>query len=260
MNKIYLLGDLHAQAHHVENLHRRVGLDDTDTVILLGDVGANFWCDRRDETFKRMLSKIPGTFFCIRGNHERRASDVATMPEKRKLWTEEEYFGNKVLVEKKYPKIKYASDVPALYNIAGYTTLIIPGAFSPDKHYRKKGETWFENEQCSAEELAVADELFKNNEIDLVLSHTAPASYEPTDLFFAGFNQALIDKTMERELGHMEYIYDYKVWCWGHYHAFREYRREPVKPSPEDTRLVMLFNEEAVELENLMNDEKLKTY
>lgn len=258
MNKVYILGDIHAQYHHIYNLYQREKLDETDTIILLGDVGANFFLDRRDETFKRQLSKFSCSFFCIRGNHEQRPSRISKMPNKRFLWEKGVMWNNGVLFESKYPKIKYAKDEPSIYNIHGYTTLIIPGAYSPDKYQRKKNISWWEDEQCSEEELKLADSLFKKHQVDLVLSHTCPISYEPSDLYWPGFDQSLIDKTMEREMGHMEHIYNYKCWCWGHFHKFREYPRETKAPSYADPRCVMLFNDYAIELENLMNDKELR--
>ena len=81
--------------------------------------------------------------------------------------------------------IKYALDQPALYDINGWKTLIYPGAYSVDKYYRIKHNLgWFANEQLSDAERIDGFRLAKENEqIDMVLSHTAPMVYQPTDLF-----------------------------------------------------------------------------
>ena len=50
---------------------------------------------------------------------------------------------------------------------------------------------------------------------DLVLSHTCPYLYEPTDLFLAGLDQSTVDSTMERYLGEIEFNLDYKRWAFG---------------------------------------------
>ena len=88
-----------------------------------------------------------------------------------------------------------------------------------------------------------------NWKCDLVLSHTCPIMYEPTDLFLPIVDQSMIDKTMERYLGQIEYKLDYRAWCWGHYHKFRDY------PRPDGRFRTMLFNDYAIELNSYMNGE-----
>ena len=39
-----------------------------------------------------------------------------------------------------------------------------------------------------------------NNKIDIILSHTCPLKYEPTEVFMKGIDQSDIDKSMERFL------------------------------------------------------------
>jgi 3-oxoacid CoA-transferase subunit A len=85
---------------------------------------------------------------------------------------------------------------------------------------------------------------------DLVLSHTCPIIYEPTDLFLSCIDQSMVDKTMERYLGEIEYKLDYRAWCWGHYHQHREY------PSPDGRRRLMLMHE-VVRLEDVMESKDI---
>ena len=141
MKHIYLIGDIHSDWRHIRNwvqrmpkLFRDKDAEDENILICLGDFGGNYFCNHRDEEFKKKLCNYPITYFVIRGNHEERASNCAIKhPED---WTEEEFFSGKVLVEKAFPQIKYAMDCPSLYNIEGYKTLVIPGAYSVDKMYR----------------------------------------------------------------------------------------------------------------------------
>ena len=81
---------------------------------------------------------------------------------------------------------------------------------------------------------------------DLVISHTCPWFYMPTDLFLPGLDQSTVDNTMERYLGELEYDLDYKRWAWGHYHADRLY------PWVEGKEKLMLFNEKVVDLRKFM--------
>lgn len=82
---------------------------------------------------------------------------------------------------------------------------------------------------------------------DLVLSHTCPYPYEPTDLFLAGLDQSTVDSTMERYLGEIEFNLDYKRWAFGHFHADRLY------PWADGRQMLMLFNENVVNLDKFMN-------
>ena len=71
--------------------------------------------------------------------------------------------------------------------------------------------------------------------------------FEPTDLFLATVDQSMVDKTMERYLGMIEYNLKYNLWCWGHYHKTRIY------PITEDKQQrLMLFNDKVIELKDWM--------
>lgn len=57
-------------------------------------------------------------------------------------------YGGEVYVEKEYPQIEYLSDQPAVYELCGYKTFAILGAYSVDKWYQlSHGWTWYEDEQ-----------------------------------------------------------------------------------------------------------------
>lgn len=260
MARILVIGDLHGDFKPVRELYDRNQelFDDSKEktiLICLGDFGANYFFDYRDDNYKAKLGKYPFEYFVIRGNHEQRPSFCADRnPDS---WHIEKYFDGSVYVENKYPHIKYADDVAAIYNIEGYKTLILPGAYSVDKFRRLAfGWSWFEEEQLSSSEMWDAEELVLLNgcHFDLILSHTCPQIYEPTDLFLSVVDQSTIDKSMELFFNKIEKITDYRVWCWGHYHADREY------PQLEDGSMrYMFFNEHAYRLEDLF-DGKLNEY
>ena len=76
--------------------------------------------------------------------------------------------------------------------------------------------------------------------------------YEPTDLFIKGVDQTLVDKSMERYLGEIEYDLDYDAWFWGHYHANRDYPRT-------DNRIrTMLGEGTAVELGQVLEGDTVE--
>lgn len=248
-NQIYIFGDIHQSFKPIRDLYNTLTHDtniekhpsNTDTLILLGDSGANFFFNYRDQNFKKKLGRYNFTYFIIRGNHDARASVCAD--KNPDAWHEEEYFGNTVLVENDYPYIKYAQDKPAIYYINEYKTLVIPGAYSVDKNFRIKYDLgWFEDEQLTEEEMGLGEALAANNDIDMVLSHTCPLIYQPTDLFLSVVDQSTVDTTMERYLGKLERDLDYKLWCWGHFHKLRVY------PKFENRQCVMLSNDAFVNL------------
>ena len=252
--RIWFIGDIHGSYLPIYNFYNRNKNStnfsaETDCIILLGDVGANYYLNHRDKDFKKKLSQFPFTYFCVRGNHEARASVCAYNDPDN--WNLEQFFKGSVWVEEEYPNIKYALDQPHIYNILGNKTLIIPGAYSVDKYHRlKKGWSWFENEQLSEEEMNLGRRFIKlNPAFDLVLSHTCPIIYEPTDLFLSFVDQSLVDKTMERYLGEIEYKLDYKYWLWGHYH---EYRRYPVEKDGRQ-RIMLSAGKEVLLLDDIKN-------
>ena len=245
MGRILMCGDIHGSWKPVRDLYeimfKTQPLTEDDVLILLGDFGANYFFNHRDTEYKEELKKYKITYFIIRGNHEERPS--ICMENYPEAWHMEEFWGNQVYVENDYPYIKYALDIPAKYEIPivhgnFIKTLVLPGAYSVDKYRRLINNwSWFPQEQCNKEEMAAGTILAQSDNWDLVLSHTCPVIYEPTDLFLSVVDQSTVDKTTERWLGNIEYNLNYNLWCWGHYHANRIY------PQVENKNKLMLFND-----------------
>lgn len=248
----FLLGDIHGNAAPVAFFYkknrRRCKFDRTrNYMILLGDVGANYDLgSQRDREFKAALSEYPFTYLCLRGNHEARVLNA--IKGNPGDWKSRHKYGGIVYVEQEFPQIEYLSDAPAVYWFAGYKTLCIPGAYSVDKWYRlSRGWIWYADEQLTEEEMELGRQLKQRQQpFDLVLSHTCPIAYEPQDLFLAGVDQSMVDKTMEHYLGELEFDLNYKRWAWGHFHADRLY------PLKDGRRMMMLFNRNVVDLRKFM--------
>lgn len=248
----FLIGDIHGDANPITYFYmrnrNRLQLDGCkNTIILLGDVGCNYYANMRDENFKASLSELPFTYICLRGNHESRVTDVVKNQPRK--WKRIEKYGGNVYIEKAYPNIEYLEDIPTVYDFNGIKTLSIPGAYSVDKEYRlSRHWRWFENEQLSDEEMNIGRDLVKKHEhFDLVISHTCPIEYEPRDLFLAFIDQTRVDKTMELYLGELEEKLDYERWAFGHFHADRLY------PRVGNKQMLMLFNEKVIDLNKFMN-------
>lgn len=136
------------------------------------------------------------------------------------------------------------------YEILGQNVLSIPGAYSVDKFYRiRMNKPWFENEQLSKAEMAEGEFriLHDQPQVDIVLSHTSPMIYRPTDLFLRDIDQSMVDTSMEEFLGHIELsLVPYKLWAWGHYHETRVY------PKWGGGQPLMLFNDAVFNLNHFL--------
>ena len=64
---IYLTGDTHADFRDLIGKSIRYGITERDLLIILGDVGINYFADWRDQRSKDTLAMIPATILCIHG-------------------------------------------------------------------------------------------------------------------------------------------------------------------------------------------------
>lgn len=212
-----LTGDCHGNFTKFKNYDKSVQQDEKTAVIILGDAGLNWSLDENDSHMKNFLSKrYKFRIYCVRGNHEARPQDVPGM----ELVFDEDVEGE-VYVQKKWPNIKYFKDW-GIYRIGKFKVAVIGGAYSVDKWYRlENGYRWYDNEQLSEEEMLQCTADLTNEEVDIVLSHTCPINWEPTDLFLNGIDQSRVDKSMELFLEELGQCFKWTVWCFGHYHADR---------------------------------------
>ena len=83
---------------------------------------------------------------------------------------------------------------------------------------------WFNDEQPSDEIKAyVESQIAKvDNTVDIVLSHTCPLKYEPTEVFLSGLDQCSVDKSTEEWLNKIESVLNYKRWFCGHFHTIKK--------------------------------------
>ena len=218
-----ITGDCHGDFSRFKDYPKELQKDKYTAVIILGDAGLNWTLDENDDHMKDYLSKnYKFRIYCVRGNHEARPQDVEDM----NLVYDDDVHGF-VYMQDKWPNIRYFKDY-GIYWIDGLRVCVIGGAYSVDKYYRlQNGYRWFKNEQLSKEEqedcLWYLRESF-SDEYDLVLTHTCPISWEPTDLFLNAIDQSKVDKTMENFLERVKDSIRFNVWCFGHYHADRAER------------------------------------
>ena len=186
-------------------------------VIILGDVGFNYYKNKKDWKLKHHAAQFGYTLYCLRGNHEDRANNT-----KSTKIVYDEFVHGYIFEEVEFPNIKYFADEVAEYNIMDKKVLCIPGAYSVDKWYRLRNDwQWFAQEQLSEEEMKYAEKTFAGKYYDFVFSHTAPLDWEPTDLFLNCIDQSTVDKTMEVWMNKFKDMIGWNCWCFAHYHADR---------------------------------------
>ena len=209
---VYFTGDIHGDPWRIWKLSQKICLTEHDVIVLLGDVGANFYGDERDDNMKRVLSEVKPTILCIHGNHEMRPCRVDG-------YNLCDWNGGKVWMQDAYPNLLFAKD-GEIYTMEGLRYIAIGGAYSVDKHYRlMRGLAWFSDEQPDAQAKAYVEEQLRCNAIDVILSHTCPFKYIPREMFLSEVDQSAVDDSTERWLDGIEETTPYKAWFCGHWHT-----------------------------------------
>ena len=204
---IYITGDTHGDFSRLYGIEFK----ENDILIILGDSGINYYLNKNDLRLKDELKKFKCKFFCIQGNHEQRPENISS-------YNETEMFEGKVYIEPDYPNLIFAKN-GEIYNLNEKKVLVIGGAYSVDKDYRLlKGYQWFCDEQLTVDEQDDILQKYKGKAVDIILSHTCPLKYEPTETFLEYIDQSKVDKTMESFLDKIEEAVTYDKWYCGHYH------------------------------------------
>lgn len=210
---IWITGDTHGDFSRFETFCKEHGTTTDDIMIILGDVGLNYFAGNKSHREKEKAARYPLTFFCIHGNHERRPSSIKT-------YRTGEFHGGRIWYEEEFPNLIFARD-GEIFNLDGHDTIVIGGAYSVDKYIRlERGWEWFPNEQPS-QAIKVDVEAALNRRgwaVDTVLSHTCPRIFEPTEIFDPCFDDSLIDKSTEDWLAMLESRMSYNRWFCGHFH------------------------------------------
>ena len=224
IKKFIITGDTHGQVDtRLGNIARNVEYEKEQTaVIILGDAGVNFYCNKSEKKKKHQLSKHGMRVYCVRGNHEERPENL----DYEVAW-DEDVHGN-VYMDPDNANIRYFMD-GGEYNINGHSVLTIGGAYSVDKYWRLQraaaaGQSfsgWFKDEQLTPDEMEAIGNKVANKDFDFVFTHTCPFSWEPTDLFLGCVDQSTVETGMELWMDELRKHIGFGVWCFGHFHADR---------------------------------------
>lgn len=221
---IYITGDKHgshlAYADAIEQIDNPT---EEDVIIVCGDAGLEYGGQVMGSC-RKVMKKFPGSWLIMRGNHDNRYwRDHMTQDG----WNVSYKFDRATLVQKKYSNIHYVVDGGDVYNIDGHIFLMIPGAYSVDKHYRlRSGLPYEPEEQLTPEEmrkLLAITEIHKDK-IEFVCGHTFPRKIEPKlkYLFMDIIDQSSVDKGMEDFLDKVMEIVEgeahFKQYFGAHFH------------------------------------------
>lgn len=235
---IYVSGDTHGEVSAYRKIMDAIPNPTAeDIIIICGDASLEYG-EYSMGSCRKAMSKFPGSWIIMRGNHDNRYWEAHTQYDSQKKitiadkgWDFSDKFDEITLYQNKYPNIHYIDDMGGLYNIDGYGIMFYPGAYSVDKEYRiafNKPYAW--NEQCTNLEFEYLNEFTMKHidDIDFVISHTCPISAEPMIqyLFMKGLDQSKIDKATEKWLdkyyNHLKNSKNFKHWFFGHFHDDKE--------------------------------------
>ena len=211
---VLFTGDTHGDVTRIVHAIHRFALRKDDVIVILGDVGLNYYGNERgDRDRKKKLNSKGVPILCIHGNHERRPATLET-------YKAIEWHGGKVYVEEGLPNLLFAID-GEVYDLDGQKAIAIGGAYSVDKFYRlARGYSWFPDEQPDEETKARVEAKLAAMDwkVDLVLSHTCPTRYVPTEAFLPGLDQSTVDHSTEEWLDTIADRLAYGHWFCGHWH------------------------------------------
>lgn len=215
---IYVTGDRHGgyDGFSDSKLPGQSSWTDEDTVIITGDFGYVMRGEKNCLSERNNLDELEGKIYTIcfcDGNHE--SFDCLEQ------YPEEIRFGAPV---RRIRHNIFWLQRGYVYTIEGKTFFVFGGAYSIDKAFRLQyqavcGEKiWFEKELPTPEEYlrAIASLQDHNNQIDYIITHTAPGAIIPR---ITGTNAAAGERPLTDFLNYIYHEVSFQKWFCGHYHC-----------------------------------------
>jgi UDP-2,3-diacylglucosamine pyrophosphatase LpxH len=208
---MYFIGDIHGNFNGLIKILEKLGLKN-ENLIQVGDFGIGFRSERDDllfmERINAILLKGNNRLFVIRGNHD-----------------DPRFFDGSI----KLSNFTLLPDYTVLI-LEGKTLLLVGGAISIDRTDRRLDLNYWKDEVFILDEEKLNSILSSNQDIDIVVTHSAPLFAYPQGFgvfvnAFSKKDKTLIeDLTRERELLSTFYsiITNQKKpthWFYGHFHS-----------------------------------------
>jgi DNA repair exonuclease SbcCD nuclease subunit len=214
---LYIRGDTHRQFAGVRAFCAWKKTSKADILIITGDVGINGRNPQQDRILKQELQEFPITFFCLRGNHDRRPTALESYRETIR-------YGGLVYREEEFPDLLFAKNGET-YELNGRKAFVIDGASSSDRTYRlEHGLPWWADEQLSEPERRHVEQqlALQGWKADLILSHTMPEKYIPKECLQRKRKTGNPDLSMEAWMNQLEEKTAYRKWYAGHWHVEKQ--------------------------------------
>lgn len=213
---IYITGDTHGgiDRFYESGFLGESKLTENDYVIVCGDFGFLFYPEFRQEYHMQQneldeLENKPYTILFCDGNHENFPLIYS--------YPVENWQGGRVHRIRKNVLHLMRGQV---FDLDGKKIFVMGGAYSIDKYMRREGLSWWPEELPSNQEYREATQNLKEcgNEIDIIVSHTAPREIIR--------RMGKFPDTHDGELtGFLEWImYEvkFKKWFFGHWHMDKD--------------------------------------
>lgn len=204
MSKLFVTGDTHGgiDMSKLNSRHfRNTDLTKEDILVIMGDAGF-VWNGGGEEKFwQKFLDDKPWTTFCVLGNHE-----AYHLIEQLPIV---DFHG--APARKVNDSIYYAIS-GEVYNLCGKKCLVVNGADSHDKAFRKEGISWWEQERITQDDInkALISLAQHNDKVDFIFSHTGGTEVNRMLGFKPTHSDFMLDLVLNTA--------DYDQHFCGHYH------------------------------------------
>lgn len=212
MGRLFVVGDTHGDIDirklTTSKFPIQNELTKEDIVIVMGDWGGIWYGTRKDEYMLKWWNNKPWTTFVVLGNHECYEA-INKLPLS-------EAFGAPV---RKVKDSIYIAESGYIYNLCGYNCLVVNGADSHDKQWRKENFNWWPEEQITQNQIntALVNLAKCGDTIDFLLTHTGGTEVVKQ----LGFTPTTSDYLLDQVINVAEI--KYRHFC-GHYHVDREFQ------------------------------------
>jgi UDP-2,3-diacylglucosamine pyrophosphatase LpxH len=231
---ILLSGDFHANEKNelkfitkntLLKKYQQAKYDEIKYQIILGD-GGFLWHgneEREAKNFKK-LAERSFPVLCVIGNHE-------PVLGRNDLQEVDIGIGEKVIqIKKEKPFVAYLKR-GKIYKIENYKFLVLGGALSIDKEFRKPDKSWWENEYWSEDEKnELLAKIEKEKRFDYVLAHTGPGKINRiiSPYKLVSSNKKFFDEValLNEKIDEM---ISCKQWFCGHWHTDIYYYEKNLK-------------------------------
>ena len=175
---IFITGDTHGDFTRIEQFCVRFMPTREDTMIILGDVGFNYYGVKRDIKVKEKMARLPITILSMYGNHEMR-------PETIPSYHFAEWHDGKVYIEDRYPNLLFAVD-GEVYDLDGKKLIVIGGAYQNLDGEAKKAYQYYEYSNPAGNRAIMQE--FKQAVMDRIIAYNRNLSWKDENLSISAQN------------------------------------------------------------------------